>query len=125
MKGTKRDLRVYVDYKGMVEQKTETGYQVRDDYLVLTLKEEDSTEPLAEAVVNFPVIEGKNVLFIHTLTAEKKEGEDQLLSYIEGFSRERGYDTVYLSTGKRKEKSVKRLGFEVLPGRGMARKVLP
>lgn len=56
-------LRLLLTYKGSAY----VGEDIRDDYIFLSLVHDGSPDPLASAVINFPVIDGKRVLFIHDI----------------------------------------------------------
>lgn len=48
-------LRLLLTYKGSAY----VGEDIRDDYIFLSLVHDGSPDPLASAVINFPVIDGK------------------------------------------------------------------
>ena len=113
-------LRVLLTYKGSAP----AGSEIQDDYISLNLEADGRPEPVAAAVVNFPVMEGEKVLFIHSLDAEKNAAREYLLGVIEDFARKRGYPAVYINTGKQKKRFLKKQGFEEVPEKPIARKVL-
>ena len=111
-------LRLLLTYKGSAY----AGEDIQDDYIFLGLVHDGSPDPLASAVINFPVIDGKRVLFIHDIQphGEKKS----LMESIESIARKRGYDTIYINTSRQEKNFLKNQGFIKLPGRMMAKKVL-
>lgn len=111
-------LRLLLTYKGSAY----AGEDIQDDYIFLSLVHDGSPDPLASAVINFPVIDGKRVLFIHDIQphGEKKS----LMESIESIARKRGYDTIYINTSRQEKNFLKNQGFIKLPGRMMAKKVL-
>lgn len=111
-------LRLQLTYKGSAY----AGEDIQDDYIFLSLVHDGSPDPLASAVINFPVIDGKRVLFIHDIQphGEKKS----LMESIESIARKRGYDTIYINTSRQEKNFLKNQGFIKLPGRMMAKKVL-
>ena len=116
MKGTEK-IRLQFAYKGYVY----AGNQVVDEYLAVALTDGKSRN-LAEAVVNFPVLDGEKCIFIHDLFSEKEKWKARLLEKIEDFARKRGYAKVYIRSGKQEPKFLEEKGFMELPDRGLAAK---
>ena len=111
-------LRLLLTYKGSAY----AGENIRDDYIFLSLVHDGSPDPLASAVINFPVIDGKRVLFIHDIQPHGEK--ESLIESIESIARKRGYDTIYINTSRQEKNFLKNQGFIKLPGRMMAKKVL-
>lgn len=115
-----QELRVLLTYKGSAL----VGNEIQDDYISLNLEADGKPEPVASAVVNFPVMDGERVLFIHSLEAEKNAAREYLLGVIEDCARKRDYPVVCINTGKQKKHFLKKHGFEEVPEKPIARKVL-
>ena len=75
-------LRLLLTYKGSAY----AGEDIQDDYIFLSLVHDGSPDPLASAVINFPVIDGKRVLFIHDIQphGEKKSLMESIESIASG-----------------------------------------
>lgn len=116
MKGTEK-IRLQFAYKGYVY----AGNQVVDEYLAVALTDGKSRN-LAEAVVNFPVLDGEKCIFIHDLFSEKEKWKARLLEKIEDFAKKRGYAKVYIRSGKQEPEFLEKKGFMELPDRGLAEK---
>ena len=116
MKGTEK-MRLQFAYKGYADAKN----QVVDEYLAVALTDGNSRN-LAEAVVNFPVLDGKKYVFVHDLFSEKEKWKVRLLEKIEDFAKKRGYAKVYIRSGKQEPKFLEEKGFVELPDRGLAEK---
>ena len=111
-------LRLLLTYKGSAY----AGEDIQDDYIFLSLVHDGSPDPLASAVINFPVIDGKRVLFIHDIQPHGEK--ESLMESIESIARKRGYDTIYINTSRQEKNFLKNQGFVKLPSRMMAKKVL-
>lgn len=116
MKGTEK-IRLQFAYKGYAY----AGNQVVDEYLAVALTDGKSRN-LAEAVVNFPVLDGEKCIFIHDLFSEKEKWKARLLEKIEDFAKKRGYAKVYIRSGKQEPEFLEKKGFMELPDRGLAEK---
>ena len=58
-----RSLRVLIHYQGSAW----AGDAIQDDGMLLVLSPDGTPERLADAVINFPILDGRRVLFIHDL----------------------------------------------------------
>ena len=115
-------LQLLFTYQGLAE---ESG-NIRDASLLLALKADGAPNFLASAVINFPVIDQKTVLFIHDLQPYRgyKKERLRLLEAAEAFAKSHGYQDIYISTGRQKKNFLSRQGFLELPDRSMAKKEL-
>lgn len=116
MKGTEK-MRLQFAYKGYADAEN----QVVDEYLAVALTDGNSRN-LAEAVLNFPVLDGEKCVFIHDLFSEKEKWKTGLLEKIEDFAKKRGYAKVYIRSGKLEPEFWEEKGFAELPDRGLAEK---
>lgn len=115
-------LRLLLTYKGSAD----AGEDIQDDYLLLTLKPDTAPEPLALAVITFPVLEGKKALFIHDIQPYKGNEEERklLLDAAESFARKQGYQSLYINTSRQKKGFLNRQGFQDIPDMSIAKKDL-
>ena len=106
--------RILINFKGSADIEG----KVQDDYMMLTLNIDGEPERLAEAVINFPIIEGGKRFFIHELSAF--EGERYgcvLLDAIDRMARKMGYDSVYLNTIRQNKDFLREQGFQKIKGK--------
>ena len=116
--GCQRKLRVLVDYKGscLIE---DNG--LHDDWLALNLKEDAAVENLATAILNFPVIDGEKVLFIHDLISnEGEEEKDLLMDVVIRFAVKRGYRYIYIYSVRHSREYLVSREFTLLSQGGLA-----
>ena len=115
-------LQLLFTYQGLAE---ESG-SVRDASLQMPLKSDGARNIVASAVINFPGIDQKTVLFIHDLQPNRgyKKERLRLLEAAEAFAKSHGYQDIYISTGRQKKNFLSRQGFLELPDRSMAKKEL-
>lgn len=115
-------LRLLLTYKGSAD----AGEPIQDDYVLLTVKPDAAPEPVALAVITFPVLEGKRALFLHDIQPYKGHEEERklLLDAAESFARKQGYQSLYINTARQKQGFLKRQGFQDIPDMSMAKKDL-
>ena len=115
-----RSLRVLIHYQGSAW----AGDAIQDDGMLLVLSPDGTPERLADAVINFPILDGRRVLFIHDLKPYKggKKEKKILLDTIEAFAESRGYPVVFIDTGRQKKRFLKEQGFHQIPGQMLAEK---
>lgn len=114
------NFKILITYKASVT----AGQKIQDDYLMLSLVEEGKPEHMADAVINFPVMNGEKFLFIHDLTAETGEYAEIILKSAESFARKQSYPFLYINTSRLEMKFLRNHGFTECPGKCMARKEL-
>lgn len=121
----KKSMHISVSYQGtMPVQEGHLG-ACGDDYMRLALYIDGYADSLAYAVVNFPMIEGRKVLFIHEIFLYQK-GKTEceiLLETIMGIAVAKGYDCIYANKGKMPECFLKKNGFGETDGNLMKKEV--
>lgn len=106
--------RILINYKGQADMDGE----VQDDSMLLILSMDSKPEHLAEAVINFPVIDGEKRLFIHELSAFEGESYDcMLLDAVERLARKMEYDDIYINTKRQDKDFLKEQGFQKVRGK--------
>ena len=117
-----RNLRVLIHYQGSVRE----GDSVQDDSILLTLAPDGTPERLADAVINFPILNGRRVLFIHDLKPYKGGEKEKkiLLDTIEAFAKRQGYPVICMDGGRQEKRFLKAQGFHKLPGQMLVEKRL-
>lgn len=113
-KKKKEPLCISISYQGTMPVTGEHPGICRDDCMRVALSKEGYPDILAYAVVNFPEIDGKKVLFIHEIFScqSGKTGERMLLDAIMDIAEKRGYTCICANKGKTPERLLKRMGFQ-------------
>lgn len=125
-KDKKKPLRISVSYQGTVPVRKGRLGTCRDDGMRLTLSIDGCADILAYAVVIFPEIDGRKVLFIHEIFScqDEKTAEKILLEAAVDIAVQRGYTCVYADKGKTAERLLKRGGFQETDGNLLMKKVV-
>lgn len=125
-KDKKKFLRVSISYQGTMPVTDGHLGACMDDGMRLTLSIDGCADILAYAVVNFPEIDGRKVLFIHRIFScqDEKTAERTLLEAAVDIAVQRGYTCVYADKGKTAERLLKRGGFQETDGNLLMKKVV-
>lgn len=125
-KDKKKILRVSISYQGTMPVTDGHLGTCMDDCMRLTLSIDGCADTLAYAVVNFPEIDGRKVLFIHEIFSCRNEKTEEgiLLEAAADVAVQRGYICIYADKWKTPEGLLKRSGFQETDGNLLMKKVV-